>query len=101
MFQTFQISLTNFFKTRLLLCEQAHIQFSEIGRLPYYEYELTLEAYDEVLKEREEERKKSEEEQQSKMPTTDYRRQANDMMRNAQQSFKMPSMPSMPSLPKL
>lgn len=102
MFRTFQISLTNFFKTRLLLCEQAHVQFSEIARLPFYEYEMTLELYEEILKEREEERKKREEEQSQggTLSNGNYEKQARDLMRNARSSFQMPSMPNIP-MPKI
>lgn len=83
-----------------MLCEQAHIQFSEIGQLPYYEYEMTLELYDEILKEREEARQKQEDERGDSMSVKGYERQAQTLMRNAKEAVKMPSMPNI-SLPNL
>ena len=52
LFSLFQISLENFFKIRVLLMEKLHLQPSELDRLPYYEYEYTVQMYNDMLKER-------------------------------------------------
>lgn len=73
--------------------EKLHIQPSELDMLPYYEYEYTLEIYNDIIKDRNDEEKK-----QSRS-TDDY----NSMYKSSQKqmsSFKPPSMPKI-TMPKL
>ncbi len=73
--------------------EKLHVQPSELDRMPYYEYEYTVEMYNDMLKERKEgEDKKTSE-------TTD-KYNINSMQRQAQSQMKAPSMPSM-RMPRL
>lgn len=76
--------------------EQLHIQPSEIDNMQYWEYEITLEEYEKILKERKEEQDK----QQEASNMSDPMKMGNSMMRQAQSSMKMPSMPKL-NIPKL
>lgn len=73
--------------------ENWHIQPSEIDNMQYWEYEISLEEYEKILKERKEEQDK----QQEGM-NMNPSKMGSDMMKQAQSGFKMPSMPSMPSI---
>ena len=87
----------SFLKTRVILSEQLHWQPSEIDNMFYWEYEISIEEYQKILKER----KEQQEEQQGSQPGTgDISKMGSNMMRQAQSGFKMPSMPSF-SMPKL
>lgn len=75
--------------------EKLHIQPTELDMLPFYEYEYTLEIYNDIMKERNDEEKKA---------NAAYEKQADasSMQKNAQKqmsSFKTPSMPKI-SMPK-
>ncbi len=73
--------------------EKLHLQPSELDRLPYYEYEYTVEMYNNMLKERKEGDDKK---------TSEYtdKYNINSMQRQAQSSMKSPQMPSM-KMPRL
>ena len=89
--------MTNFLKTRVILGEQLHWQPSEIDGMFYYEYEISIEEYQKILKERKEQQ---EEQQGSQSGMGDISKMGSNMMKQAQSGFKMPSMPSL-SMPKL
>lgn len=77
--------------------ENWHIQPSEVDAMQYWEYELSLEEYQKILKER----KEQQEEQQGSQPGMgDISKMGSNMMKQAQSGFKMPSMPSI-SMPKI
>lgn len=77
--------------------ENLHIQPSEIDNLQYWEYEMTLEEYQKILKER----KEQQEAQQEGQPAMgDIGKMGSNMMRQAQSGLKMPSMPNI-SMPHL
>ena len=63
-----------------------HMQPSEIERMPYYEYEITIENLQELLKEKAEAEKKAYEDGEKK----------ND----SGSKYKTPKTPKMPSMPK-
>lgn len=70
--------------------EKLHIQPSEIDRLPYYEYEYTIEAYQEILEERNND---------SKRQQDDYSKQYNiNSMQNKAMKNAKSSMPKIPSI---
>jgi hypothetical protein len=51
-FQLFQISLDNFFKAKAALYEHWKLQPSEIERMPFYEFETTLEILEKTIKDK-------------------------------------------------
>lgn len=78
------------------------MQPSEIDALPYFEYEYTIEMYQEILEERNKEEKK----QQENVPNADkYMSQANSYQKNATKFAKSPFLPkyNMPkfSMPRI
>jgi len=76
--------------------ENLHVQPSEIDNMQYWEYEITLEEYQKILKERKEEQDK----QQEGSGMGDISKMGSSMMRQAQNSIKVPNMPSI-SMPHL
>ena len=77
--------------------ENWHIQPSEIDNMQYWEYEISIEEYQKILKER----KEQQDEQQGSQPgMSDISKMGSNMMKQAQSSFKMPTMPSI-SMPHL
>ena len=73
--------------------EKLHLQPSELDSLPYYEYEYTVEIYNNMLRER-----KDGEDKKSGEYADKYN--INSMQRQAQSNIKAPKMPSM-RMPKL
>lgn len=73
--------------------ENWHIQPSELDNMQYWEYEISLEEYEKILKERKEEQD-AQQEGMNMNPT----KMGSDMMKQAQHNLKMPSMPSMPNI---
>lgn len=74
--------------------ENLHVQPSEIDNMQYWEYEITLEEYQKILKER----KEQQDEQQGNQPGMgDISKMGSNMMKQAQSGFKMPNI-SMPHL---
>ncbi len=96
----FQISLLNFYKIRILLLEKLHLQPSELDSLPYYEYEYTVELYNEMLKERKEGDDKKQKTQEDKYNIKGMQQQATQSMpkmpstSSSPGSFKMPKLPT-------
>jgi len=76
--------------------ENLHIQPSEIDNMQFWEYEITLEEYQKILKERKEEQ----DTQQEGHGVGDLSKMGSNMMKQAQSNMKMPSMPSF-SMPHL
>ena len=76
--------------------EKLHLQPSELDLLPFYEYEYTLEMFNEIIKERNDDEKKQ---------TSSYDDQYKSMsgmqnkMSKSMSSYKTPSMPKI-SMPK-
>ena len=95
----FQISLLNFYKVRVLLLEKLHLQPTELDLLPFYEYEFTLEIYNDLLKERNKQEQQQTQDEKDKYNMDNMAGQAKRQMSNV----KVPNMPSMPkiSMPKL
>ena len=73
--------------------EKLDIQPSELDRMPYYEFEYTVEIYNNLLKER-----KDGEDKKTSEHTDKYN--INSMQRQAQSQMKAPSMPSV-RMPRL
>jgi hypothetical protein len=88
----------NFFKTRVILMEQLHIQPSEIDRMPYYEYEYSIDLYEEVLEERKQNQEKQT--QSQKEQYGDPMKMGSSLMNKAKSGFRMPSMPKI-NIPKI
>lgn len=76
--------------------EKLHLQPSELDSLPFYEYEYTLQYYNELLQERKDGEDKNQKEQSDKY---NIKGMQNSMSKGLQ-TPKMPSfsMPKMPSL---
>lgn len=73
------------------LAKHYHIQPSEVERMPFWEYEVLLDAIKQDIKEENERNEKENGKYNNMSP--------NKMMSQAQKS--MPKMPSMPSMPKI
>ena len=76
--------------------EKLHVQPTELDLLPYYEYEYTLELYNDIIKERNDEEKRSSKDAEDKY-------NIGSMQKAAQKnvgSFKQPSMPKL-NMPRL
>ena len=84
----------------MILCKNFNIQPSELERMPFWEYELSIKECEKMV---EEEKKRQEEDNdkygqyRDKFNPRSYQNQAQRMMNNQ----KLPSMPSMPKMPKL
>jgi hypothetical protein len=77
-----------------LLLEKLHLQPSELDLLPFYEYEYTLEIFNDLLKDR------NKQEAQNTKDTQD-KYNMDGMKANAQQNMGKYKMPSLPSMPKM
>lgn len=75
--------------------EKLHVQPSELDMLPYYEYEYTVEIYNDIVKERNDEEKKQNQSTEDKYNTSGMQRNLNRNM----SSYKNPSMPKI-SMPR-
>lgn len=77
------------------------MQPSEIDRMGFWEWELTVEKCQEII----EEEKKQQEEQEKGYKGNNYQRQAQRMMSGYGTGYnglpKMPGSPSIPSIPKM
>ena len=81
-----------------VLCKHFNIQPSELERMPFWEYEMSIKECEKIA----EEEKKQQEDESGKYNMhnynpSNYQKQANRMMSNQ----KMPSMPKMPSVPRI
>ena len=76
--------------------EKLHLQPTELDLLPYYEYEYTLEMFNDILKERRDEESKSSREMEDKYNVGNLQSQAKKNM----SQYKAPSMPKI-SMPRL
>ena len=77
------------------MLEKLHLQPSELDLLPFYEYEYTLEMFNEILKDRNDEDKQNTQSYSDKYNTDSMSKSMNKQM----SSFKAPSMPKI-SMPK-
>jgi hypothetical protein len=75
--------------------EKLHVQPTELDMLPYYEYEYTVELYNDIVKERNEEDRKQNREAEDKYNVSGMQK---NMSRNMS-SYKSPSMPKI-SMPR-
>lgn len=73
--------------------EKLHVQPTELDMLPYYEFEYTLELYNEIIKERNDEDKKRNQETQDSYNLGGMQKNAANMTKGMS-SFKPPTMPS-------
>jgi hypothetical protein len=103
-YSLFKVSIENLVQNKVVICKNFRIQPSELMRMPYWEYELTIKECERIA----EEEKKKHEEQEGKYRTpsmSQYQRQQNQMMRGYQNNYgsygRMPSMPSAPAMPKI
>ena len=78
------------------MLEKLHLQPSELDLLPYYEYEYTLEMFNEIIKERNDQETKNNREMEDKYNIGNMQSQARKNMGQ----YKAPSMPKI-SMPKL
>jgi|TARA_B100001564_G_C20172975_1_gene460553 hypothetical protein len=76
--------------------EKLHLQPTELDLLPFYEYEYTLEIYNDLLKDRNKQEQQQTQEASDKYNMDGLKSQANRQM----QSVKAPSMPKI-KMPKL
>jgi hypothetical protein len=76
--------------------EKLHVQPSELDMLPYYEYEFTVDLYNDIVKERNEEEKKQNQSTEDKYNMNGMQRNMNRSM----PSYKNPSVPKI-SMPRL
>jgi hypothetical protein len=75
--------------------EKLHVQPTELDMLPYYEYEYTVEIYNDIVKERNDEEKKQNKEAEDKYNVNGMQKNASKNMTN----YKNPSMPKI-SMPR-
>jgi|TARA_R110002096_G_scaffold12498_1_gene45001 hypothetical protein len=73
-----------------------HLQPSELDLLPFYEYEYTLEIFNDLLKDRNKQEQQNTKDTQDKYNMDGLNAQAQKNM----SSYKMPALPNM-SMPKL
>tara|TARA_B100000768_G_scaffold162066_1_gene162492 strand:- start:207 stop:431 length:225 start_codon:yes stop_codon:yes gene_type:complete len=73
-----------------------HLQPSELDLLPFYEYEYTLEIFNDLLKDRNKQEQQNTKDTQDKYNMDGLNAQAQKNMN----SYKMPALPKM-SMPKL
>ena len=73
--------------------EKLHIQPTELDLLPYYEYELTISIYNDIIKERNEQENKNTSKERDKYNIS-------GMQKNMTKNFKTPKLPSIKT-PKL
>ena len=78
------------------MLEKLHLQPSELDLLPYYEYEYTLEMFNEIIKERNDQETKNNREMEDKYNIGSMQSQAKKNM----SQYKAPTMPKI-SMPKL
>tara|TARA_B100002019_G_C21227656_1_gene578245 strand:+ start:1127 stop:1363 length:237 start_codon:yes stop_codon:yes gene_type:complete len=78
------------------MLEKLHLQPSELDLLPYYEYEYTLEMFNDIIKERNDQETKNNREMEDKYNIGNMQSQAKKNM----SQYKAPSMPKI-SMPKL
>jgi len=69
--------------------EKLHVQPTELDMLPYYEYEYTVELYNDIVKERNEEEKKQNQASEDKYNMSGMQK---NMSRNMS-SYKNPTLP--------
>jgi len=79
-----------------LLLEKLHLQPSELDLLPFYEYEYTLEIFNDLLKDRNDQEQQNTKDSQDKYNMDGMKSQAQKNI----SSYKMPALPNM-SMPKL
>ena len=77
--------------------EKLHLQPSELDLLPFYEYEYTLEMFNDIIKERNDEEKKSNASYEDQYKSISGMQ---NQMTKSMSSYKTPSMPKI-SMPKL
>lgn len=85
--KAFIVNLRNLTKNKLFICKEYHIQPSEIDRMQFWEYEWYTDEIKEISKEQEKQQKAQEQEYDSMRSGMN----TSSMMRNAQQSMKMPT----------
>lgn len=78
--------------------EQLHVQPSEIDQLPYYEYEYSIDLYEELLEERKQNQEKQA--QSQKEQYGDPAKMGGNLINKAKSGFRMPSMPKI-NIPKI
>jgi hypothetical protein len=76
--------------------EKLHVQPTELDLLPFYEYEYTLEIYNDLLKDRNKQEQQQTQDTSDKYNMEGLKSQANRNMSN----YKTPTMPSI-KMPKL
>lgn len=83
--------------------EELHIQPSEIDNLPFFEYEYTIQLYQEMLEERKANSEKESNSSNDSAQLKNYTSKMDSYQRNAMKYVKRPSMPnvSIPKMPKL
>jgi hypothetical protein len=94
----FKVNIENLVANKVNICKNFYIQPSELERMPYWEYEMTVKECEKIA---EEEKKRQEEENKQyggSFNPKSYQHQASRMMNNYP---KMPSMPSMPKMPRI
>jgi hypothetical protein len=74
--------------------EKLHLQPSELDLLPFYEYEYTLEMFNDIMKERNDDERKQQASYEDKYDMGGMKKQMKNMS-----SYKTPSMPKI-SMPK-
>lgn len=81
----FRINVESLTKNKLYVCKEYNIQFSEIDKLPYYEYETILEEINVIQKKQEKESENYNNDKMNMNPQK-YARS----MTNSISNFKMP-----------
>tara|TARA_B100000900_G_C20356127_1_gene624342 strand:+ start:100 stop:339 length:240 start_codon:yes stop_codon:yes gene_type:complete len=78
--------------------EKLHMQVSEIDALPFYEFEFTIESYNDIVEERNEHEKKQQADQEGQLDMDKYKKTlGNPSKLMGSSGMKMPSL----KMPKL
>lgn len=96
----FKVNIENLVVNKVNICKNFYIQPSELERMPYWEYEMTLKECERIA---DEEKKRQEEENKAygnSSSPRNYQNQVNRMMSHSNIP-KMPSMPRMSGTPRM
>ena len=81
-YATYRIDAEQIMKNFLYICKDYHIQPSEIGKMPYYQYELYLEDIKAIQKEQEKENEKQQKDYSAMQSSMNPNKMMNSMNHN-------------------
>ena len=97
-YSLFKVNIENLVQSKVVICKNFNIQPSELERMAYWEYEMTVKECEKIA---EEEKKRQEEQQDGQPGAKGYQSQANRMMRSYQSQMPRIPNPTMPKMPRI